>query len=110
MQQLTRESGSRSESIFITNKTHLKQFLWNHFTTNFTSDDPHTNGGYRMGNLGQIPPYHLCMEEPDMLLIKIMNFMSGQDQFSYKNHENMHILLAFITNSPETKANQSQTN
>ena len=27
----------------------------------------------------------------------------------YKVHENKHILLAFITNSPEIKVNQSQT-
>ena len=32
------------------------------------------------------------------------------DQFSYKTRENnMHILLEFITKSPETKANQCQT-
>ena len=33
--------------------------------------------------------------------------MSGQYQFIA--HENMHILLTSITNSPQTKANQSQT-
>ena len=32
-----------------------------------------------------------------------------QANISLSTHENMHILLAFITNSPETKANQSQT-
>ena len=61
------------------------------------------NGRYRMGHLGQmLTPPHL-VEEPAILLIKILNFMSGQDQFSYKTRENMHILLVFITNSPETK-------
>ena len=60
-----------------------------------------------MGHLGQMPPH--LVEEPAILLIKILNFMSNLDQFSYKTHENMHILLAFITNSPETKANQCQT-
>ena len=34
-----------------------------------------------------------------ILLIKMLNFIS----LVYKTHENMHILLAFITNSPETK-------
>ena len=29
---------------------------------------------------------------------------------AYKTHENIHILLALITNSPEAKANESQTN
>ena len=41
-----------------------------------------------------------------ILLIKILNFMSGLDQLT---HENVQILVAFI-NSPEIKANQSQTN
>ena len=59
-----------------------------------------------MGHLGQMPhpPSHL-VEEPAILVIKILNFMSGQDQFSYTSHENMHILLALITVSPETEAN-----
>ena len=34
-------------------------------------------------------------EEPAILVIKILNFMSGQDQFSYTTHENMYILLQF---------------
>ena len=54
------------------------------------------------------PPPHL-VEEPAILVIEILNFMSGQDQFSYITHENMHILLALITISPETEAKQSQT-
>ena len=33
--------------------------------------------------------------------------MSGLDQLAHES--NMHILVAFITNSPEIKANQSQT-
>ena len=41
-----------------------------------------------------------------ILLIKILNFMSGLDQLT---HENDMLILAFITNSPEIKANQSQT-
>ena len=56
-----------------------------------------------MGNLGQMTSPLPPVEEPAMLLINILNFMLGQDQFSYNSHENMHILLAFITNSPETK-------
>ena len=50
------------------------------------------------------PPSHL-VEESAILVIKILNFMSGQDQFSYTSHENMHILLVLITVSPETEAN-----
>ena len=61
-----------------------------------------------MGHLGQMPPH--LVEEPAILVIKILNFMSGQDQFSYTTHENMHILLALITISPETEANQCRTN
>ena len=57
-----------------------------------------------MGNLGQMPPSS-CGGA--ILLIKILNFTSGQDKFI--SHENTHILLAFIINSSETKANQSQT-
>ena len=52
-----------------------------------------------MGHLRQIS-YHL-VEEPAMLLIKTLNF--DRPRLVYKIHENMHILLAFITNSPETK-------
>ena len=39
---------------------------------------------------------------PAILLIKILNFVRPRSV--YKTHENMHILLAFITNSPENKA------
>ena len=46
-------------------------------------------------------PLHL-VEKPIIILIKILNVMSDRDQFSYKTHENMYILLAFITNSPQT--------
>ena len=55
------------------------------------------------------PPPHF-VEEPAILVIKILNFMSGQDQFSYITRKNMHILLALITISPETEAKQCQTN
>ena len=41
-----------------------------------------------------------------ILLIKILNFMSGLDQLTHEN--DMQILVAFITNSPEIKANQSE--
>ena len=55
------------------------------------------------------PPPHL-VKEPATLLSKVLAklCMSGQDQFSYKTHENIHILIAFITNSPETKANKGK--
>ena len=43
-----------------------------------------------------------------ILLIKILNFV--KPRLAYKIHENMYILLAIITNSPETKVNQSETN
>ena len=43
-----------------------------------------------------------------MLLIKIATNLC-QGKISLSTHENMYILLAFITNSPETKANQSQS-
>ena len=56
------------------------------------------------------PPNPHLVEEPAILAIKILNFMSGQDQFSYITHENMHILLALITISSETEAKQCQTN
>ena len=64
-----------------------------------------------MGHLGQMPPpLTLWKSRPAILVIKILTVMSGQDQFSYTPHENMHILLALITSSPETEANQCQTN
>ena len=44
-----------------------------------------------------------------MFLIKIAPKLC-QAKISLSTHKNMHILLAFITNSPETKANRSQTN
>ena len=50
------------------------------------------------------PPLHL-VEEPAMLLIKIASKFCQANRDQFKTHENMHILLAFITNSPETKAN-----
>ena len=56
-----------------------------------------------MGHLGQIPPSPFG---GIILLIKILNFMSGLDQLTHEN--DMQILVAFI-NSPEIKANQSQT-
>ena len=58
-----------------------------------------------MGHLRQMPPFPLWRNHAAMLLIKILNFMSDQDQLSYTTHENMHILLALITNSPEIKVN-----
>ena len=71
------------------------------------------NGGSRMGHLGQMPPppppLHL-VEEPAMLLIKTASKFCQANRDQFKNYENMHILLAFITNSPEAKANRSQTN
>ena len=61
-----------------------------------------------MGHLGQTPPpteSHL-VEEPAILLIKILNFVRPRSV--HKTHENMHILLAFITNSPEKKDSKSK--
>ena len=65
----------------------------------------HINGGSRMGHLGQMPP---PPPPPSpfggiILLIKILNFMSGLDQLTHEN--DMQILVAFI-NSPEIKAKQ----
>ena len=61
-----------------------------------------------MGHLGQMAPPYL-VEEPAILLIKILNLIYARPRSVYKTHESMHILLAFITNLPETKANRSQT-
>ena len=57
-----------------------------------------------MGHLGQIPPPHL-VEYPAILLIKIATKLC-QAKISLSTYENIHILLAFIINSPETKAKQ----
>ena len=46
------------------------------------------------------PPPHL-LELGTILLIKMLNFMSGLDQLTHKN--DLQILVAFITNSPEIK-------
>ena len=62
-----------------------------------------------MGHLEQMLPHLHLVEEPAMLLINIATKLLCQAKISLSTHENMHILLAFITNSPETKANQSQT-
>ena len=43
----------------------------------------------------------LLVEEPAILLIKILNVMSGQNQLSYKARENMHILPALIHLKPK---------
>ena len=56
-----------------------------------------------MGHLGQMPPLLLTFWRNHILLIKIQNFMSGPDPLTHENY--MHILVAFITNSPETKTN-----
>ena len=45
-----------------------------------------------------------------MLLIKTASKFCQANRDQFKTYENIHILLAFITNSPETKANQTQTN
>ena len=58
------------------------------------------------GIRGKCPPPSHLVEEPAILVIKIL---PGQDQFSYTPHENMYILLALITISPENEANQCQT-
>ena len=58
------------------------------------------------GIWGKCPPY--LVEEPAMLLIKIATKLC-QAKISLSIHENMHILQAYITNSPETKVNQNQT-
>ena len=55
-----------------------------------------------MWHLGQIPlPPHL-LEEPAMLLIKILAKLYMSGHLAIK-------LMTFITNSLETKANQCQT-
>ena len=48
------------------------------------------------------PPTPLGLEEPAILVIKILNFMSGQDQFSYTTRENMYILLQFHLKPKQT--------
>ena len=53
------------------------------------------------------PPPPLTFGGGAMFLIKTLNFMPGK--ISLLNSRNIQILLAFITNSPATKANQSQT-
>ena len=59
-----------------------------------------------MGHLGQMPP----LMKPAMLLIKIAANLYVRPRSVYQLvPENMHFLLAFITNSPETKENESQT-
>ena len=60
-----------------------------------------------MGHLGQIhpPPPPPSPFGGTIFLIKILNFMSGL----ITHNNDMHILVAFITNSPETKASHSQT-
>ena len=58
-----------------------------------------------MGHLGQMPPPTLSHSGGAIFLNKILNFIYARARSAYKTHENMHILLAFITNSPETKAN-----
>ena len=50
------------------------------------------------------PPPLTSWKSQPYLRLKYLT-LSGQDQFSYTTHENMHILLAFITISPETEAN-----
>ena len=52
------------------------------------------------------PPHSPCGGA--IFLIITLNFMPGK--ISLLNSRNKHILLAFITNSPATKVNQSQTN
>ena len=56
-----------------------------------------------------MPPNPHLVEEPAILVIEMLNFISGQDQFNYTTHKNMYILLALITISPEIEANQCQT-
>ena len=57
------------------------------------------------GAFGANAPPHF-VEEPYLILTKLY----ARQTSAYKTHEKMYILLAFITNSPETKVNQSQTN
>ena len=58
-----------------------------------------------MEHLGQMPPPPPIKFSSILiiLLIKILNFMSGLDQLTHEN--DMQILVAFI-NSPEIKAKQ----
>ena len=49
------------------------------------------------------PPKTSPVEEPAMFLIKIATKLF-QAKISLSTHGSMHILLAFITNSPESKA------
>ena len=55
-----------------------------------------------MGHLPQMPPPHL-VEEPAMLLIKIASKFCQANRDQFKTHENMHILLAFITKPKQTE-------
>ena len=59
------------------------------------------------------PPFppHLVEELAHILLIETdTKLCQAKISFAIKTHENMHILVAsIIANSPETKANQSQT-
>ena len=50
----------------------------------------------------QMPTSPHLVKEPAMLLIKIATKLY-QAKVSLSTYENMHILLAFITNSPKTK-------
>ena len=52
------------------------------------------------------PPPPSPTSPVEELLIKILNFVLGQDQFSYKTHENMHALVAFIIIHLKPKSNQ----
>ena len=52
-----------------------------------------------MGNLGQMSPHDHFVEESAILLIKIATKLYVRP----RNSENMHILLAFTTNSLEIK-------
>ena len=63
-----------------------------------TTELPMVDPGW--GIWGKFPPH--LVEEP-YFLFKILNFVRPRS--AYITHENMHILLAFITNSLETKVN-----
>ena len=78
------------------------------FTTGRRKDEvdvPMADPGW--GIWGKCPPPLHLVEEPAMLLIKIASKFCQANRDQFKTHENIHILLAFIRNSPETKA---QTN
>ena len=90
---------------FSTNPSPIAQYVYQ--LAVFVCTDPMADPGWGIWGKCPPPPPHphptpLGRKSQPILVIKILNFMSGQDQLSYTTRENVYILLQFHLKPKQT--------